>query len=258
MTLIINEIHTKGTLKNSFQIAAADRRITSSTGRYDSTRRKIFPIPYLKATVSYFGLAAYLNQGKWHYFSEWFPNFINSKAGKISTLKEFAFELQKTLNTLVGKTVLARNRSGIHISGYNSNDHPEFWYFSNISGMNEYYYLDPLEKYTEPTSDFLERDAMKDPFLWDQVSENIGNGTVIYRNGDIRTHALASEEIDEFMDRIFELPDFNNPSNIQEYASYVKFKFEIISMIYKKWTNNPIIAKPIDVYILKKNEIIKL
>lgn len=248
MSLIVNEIHIQNGFKRSFQIAAADRRITWK-GKYDSTRRKIFPIDYLKATISYFGLAAFPHNRRIKYMSEWLPEYIK-KSHSLTSLGDFALDLRNTLNSVIDPSTLGSNISGFHLSGFNSNGQPEFWYFSNIDGMEGFRYGSPTSKYANPSSDFLERDALKPPFKWDQ-EWSIDNGTQIYRNGDIRTHALASEEVDKVMDQIFMFSDFNRPATLKEYAHYVKFKFEIISFIYKKFTKVPIIARPIDVFIIE-------
>jgi hypothetical protein len=52
MTLVLNEIYLLNGLGKSFIVAAADRRISKPNGTYDSTRRKLFPIPYLNGAVS--------------------------------------------------------------------------------------------------------------------------------------------------------------------------------------------------------------
>jgi len=44
--------------------------------------------------------------------------------------------------------------------------------------------------------------------------------------------------------------DFKKPTTAQQYGEYVKFKFEIISYLYKKWAKIQIIARPIDVFML--------
>lgn len=63
MTLILNELKVFKNLEDSAWIVGADRRITmkvpGEATKYFDTRQKLFAIPYLGATVSYFGLAAY-------------------------------------------------------------------------------------------------------------------------------------------------------------------------------------------------------
>ncbi|NMB57091.1 hypothetical protein GYA19_04095 [Candidatus Beckwithbacteria bacterium] len=256
MTLIVNEIHILDGFRNTFQLAIADRRITRN-GKFDSNRKKILPIPYLKATVSYFGLASFIKNSKEIYLTDWLLLFIRNNS-TINNLKDFSNRLCQLLNKEIDKEILNRNISGFHISGYNNQGFPEFWHFSNINAMVGWNYGNVLPQYNQPTSDFLERDAIN-LFGWNgQNCDTNKNAIQFYRNGDIRTHVLAFEEIDKFMLQIFKLSDFNKLNNEEDYANYVKFKFELISLIYTNWAKNKIIGKPIDVYIFKKDYLKKL
>jgi len=251
MTLILNEIHLLNGLKDTFQIAAADRRITRGNN-IESPRKKLFAIPFLKATVSYFGLASFTKANKETYLSEWLPQFIRASS-HCSSLEQFSFELSETLNNTIPLKIRKENRSGFHLSGYNNISLPEFWHFSNIPGMTGLYYNKPVEKYGVPTSDFLNRDVISH-FKYDGINLNSAiNGVQTYRNGELITHVMASEELDKAMGKIMEYPNFNRPTTIELYADYVKFKFEIISFIYKNWAKKKIIAKPIDVIIIKRD-----
>jgi hypothetical protein len=223
MTLLINEIHLVDGLKNTFQIAAADRRITRGN-KIESPRRKLFPIPHLNSTVSYFGLAAFPKAGKEIYFSDWLPNFI-SKSHQYKNLEAFSNHLRDTLNMEIPFTYRKKYHSGFHLSGYREDGLPEFWHFSNISGMDGPYYKEPVEHYGKPTSDFLQRDAIN-LFHWDESDPaSAKNGGRVYRNGDIRTHAIVSEILDLAMNEIMKFEDFRRPKSIEDYADYVKFKF---------------------------------
>jgi hypothetical protein len=255
MTLIINEIHVRDGMADTFQIAAADRRIMKGD-KIESPRKKLFPIHYLNATVSYFGLASFTKHGKELYFSEWLPNFI-MHSSHIKDLETFANRLRDTLNSEIPSVYRKKYHSGFHLSGYRQDGLPEFWQFSNISGMEGPYYTDPIENYGKPSADFLNRDAIK-IFHWDEQDPKLAsNGIQIYRNGDIRAHAIVSEILDLALNELMKLPDFNRPKNIQEYADYVKFKFEFISYTYKHWAQKKIIAKPIDIIILTKDGLLE-
>lgn len=255
MTLILNEIHIHEGLNDSFQVSAADRRITCDN-KYDSTREKIFPINYLNATISYFGLAAFYKNGNLVYFSDWLPNFINQQAKTSTSLQIFSNNLRNELNIEISKDILSKNPSGFHICGYN-NGLPDFWYISNIGKMEGFYYKEIQSRYYEPSSHFLGRDAEK--LGWDHLNPNsVKYKEWFYRNGDIRSHALASEKIDDFMMKLLIFPDFKLPGSSEDYANYVKFKFEILSYIYKKFAQNEIIGRPIDVYVVTNKNIKKI
>ena len=93
-------------------IQVADRRITRG-GKFDSNRRKVFEIPYLKASVGYFGLAQPTSR---EYFSSWLPNVIRH-GHDIKTVKEFSEYLTDQLNKNVTKSLLETNPSGFHLCG---------------------------------------------------------------------------------------------------------------------------------------------
>ena len=250
MTLILNEIHLLDGLNKTVLVAAADRRISKPDRSYDSTRKKLFPIPYLNGAISYFGLAAFPPKGttKLQYLSNWLPNFINEQS-EVSDLQTFAQNLRDELHEVIPLAILQENASGFHICGYNSQGLPDFWYFSNIGRMEDFEYLDLKPRYDPPSSHFLERDARKE-FGWDGSNpSSVQSGNQLYRNGDIRAHVTAWKTLDYAFSRLFTFPNFKQPSSLDEYGEYVKFKFEVIAYFYKKWAKKEIIARPIDVFI---------
>jgi hypothetical protein len=256
MTLILNEIHLRHGFSDTFQIAAADRRIIRD-GKVENPRRKLFAIPYIKSTVSYYGRASFVNdKGKEVYFSEWLPAFIRDN-NNITSLEEFSKALQSALSSTISYEQKIDSPSGFHLSGYSRGDGlPEFWGFSNLTNSmdSEGNYKKPFKNYGEPTSDFLERDARNPEIHWDGVNpSSAGNALQIYRNGDIRTHVLASEALDFTMKNIMNLSGFKKADTIENYADYVKFKFEFLSYLYKNWARSQIISRPIDVIILTKS-----
>ena len=253
MTLILNEIKIENGLKNSYWICAADRRLTFE-GKFHSNRKKIFPIRYLNATVSYFGLAVWKIGVKEVYMSDLLRDFI-LKNTHCYSLDNFAIRLQFFLNGKVPKNLLKEYASGFHLSGFNNQGWPHFMHFSNVIDMDEFKYIKLINKYKEPWADFLERDAKKH-LNWDgQSSDKIDNKGFINRNGEIRTHALISQKFNLMMKEIFEISDFYNIDNQNKHADYVRFKFDFIAKLYEKWTDNKVIGKPIDLYILKSDGI---
>ncbi len=256
MTLILNEIRIEDGLENSYWICSADRRL-SFEGKFHSNRKKIFPIRNLNATVSYFGLAVWKISNKEVYMSDLIRNFILHNLD-CKTLDEFAFRLQTYLNKKVPRNLLKDYPSGFHLSGFKDNGWPHFMHFSNIGDMDEFKYIKLIDKYKNPWADFLERDA-KLHLHWDgESSDKIDNTGFIYRNGDIRTHALISKEFNSMMKKIFELDDFDKLIDFKKRADFVYFKFDFIAKLYENWTNNKIIGKPIDLYILKPDGILYL
>lgn len=249
MTLILNEIHLLNGLQTTLLIATADRQITKQDGTFDSLLTKLFAIPYLNGAVSYFGLATVYPKGQSQYLSTWMPDFIR-RHSSADNLQSFAERLRNEVSQIISPAVLQTCGSGFHICGYNSMGLPDFWYFSNIGGMKGFQYIDLKPQYTYPKSHFLCRGATK-VFGWDGNDPlSAKNGVQVYRNGDFRAHVAAWESLDEIFGRLFQFPDFKLPANPNEYGEYVKFKFEFIAYLYRKWAKKKIIGRPIDVLVL--------
>ena len=68
---------------------------------------------------------------------------------------------------------------------------------------------------------------------------------------DFRVHVAAWKSLDHIFVRLLQFLDFQRPSNPDEYGQYVKFKFELIAYLYKKWAKKKIIGRPIDVLVLR-------
>lgn len=255
MTLLLNEIHILGGLQNSFVICAADRRITNYAGGYE-TRQKLFKIDYIRGAVSFFGLAWFLDtKGRKKYISDFLPDFI-AKNSTAKNVKDFGEKLRIALHAFVPSALLAKHPSGFHICGYDDHHRPDFYYLTNIGKVENFEYKNLKDNYHRLTSDFLERDARKEG--WDGVdSRSIKNVVRIYRNGDFRAHAMASKKIDETMESLFTFSDFKEPKSVEDYGKYIRFKFDVIAFIYKRWAKIEGIGTPIDVLLLDGKTIKK-
>lgn len=256
MTLILNEITMLNGLSNAYWICAADRRITLN-GKFVSNRQKIFPIKYLNATVSFFGLAIWTKGDRKYFLSEIIKQFI-TKNSDLQSLDAFATKLNKELNSIVPKNLLKKYPTGIHFSGYNENGYPHFLHFSNVGRMEQNKYLDLQDSFKKPFADFMDRDVTE-VFKWDKKNPlSIRNGRQLYRNGDIATHVASSDIFDVMMKQIFDLPDFKKIKNHKQHAEYIKFKFDFIARLYETWANHKIIGKPIDIYVLTPKDMLYL
>jgi hypothetical protein len=248
MTLVLNEIHGMGSARQPLMIAAADRRVSNQDGSYHSSRRKLFRVPRLAGALSYFGLAAFPQGRSQTFLSDWLPNFIQHS--RPPSLADFAQELQNSLNAVVPSRLLSAQPSGLHLCGFDSGGRPDFWFISNIGGMNGFQYIDLRDSYLQPSSHFLGRDATE--FGLDLTTGRAQIGRVqIYRNGDFRVHAVASEALDAALSALRGFPDFRLPNTPAEYGAYVQFKFEVIAYVYKKLARRQIVARPIDVFVLE-------
>lgn len=248
MTLVLNEFHGRGPRLAPLIVAAADRRVSNADGSYHSTRRKLFALPRVSGAVSCFGLAGFDRQGHHVYFSEWLPAFI-ARTAAISP-GDFARALFQELNPIVGRRLLAGAPSGFHICGFDTQGRPDFWFMSNIGRMDGFEYTDLRPGYDPPASHLLGRDAPG--MRLDPLTGRAPVGSLqLYRNGDFRAHAVASEFIDRALASLGHFPDFQLPTTPAEYGEYVRFKFEVIAHIYKKWAHRKVIGTPIDVLVLQ-------
>lgn len=247
MTLITNEIQVLNGFYETVLVFAADRRITKPDGSYE-TRQKLFEIPYLRGGISYFGLAILLRGGKKEYMSDWLRMFIMHHSG-LRTLRDFAFELRDYLHVVIPADVLSRNPSGFHICGYNSQGFPEFWYLSNIGGMQDFAYTNLKPRYDDPREDFLNRDAKV--LGWDGTNPgSVENKGWVYRNGDVRGHVVAFQSLDEVLLNMVTFPDFKKPHNAEDLANWVRFKLTFVARFYKEYGKKQIIGTPIDAFSL--------
>lgn len=247
MTLVLNEIHILNGFNRTFIVAGADRRLLNPNGSYHAIRKKLFPIPYLKGAISYFGLAVLAWPNKTIYISDWIDAFIRRNS-QCNNLKSFSINLRDELNQVVSKNLLRQNHSGFHICGYGENNIPDFWFFSNCASR-DYNYTNLQDEYNVPSSHFLGRDAIASG--WNGSDKNsVENHVRFYRNGDFRAHVAAWESLDGILGQLAKFPDFKIPNTEQKYKEYVKFKFEIIAYFYKNWANKQIIGRPIDVLLI--------
>lgn len=283
MTLILNEIHIFKNLTDSVWIVAGDRRITMKVPgeptKYFDTRQKVFPIPYLHATVSYFGLSAFAAKVKadtsgkpelddkkrviverWSYMDDLVKGFITNNS-QIKTLSGFAKELRDHVDSKIDRNLLAIMESGFHLCGFNNNQLPEFHYFSNISSLDPqtFVYSGFLKNYGGVSEDFLNRDAREQLGFDGTNLESCSNSSWLYRNGDIQLQSFLWRSFDQMFGLwLRNFPNFKVPeikAPFTEYAEYVRFKFEVISYIYKKWSRRQNIGTPIDVYVLTPGKL---
>jgi len=250
MTLITNEIHMLDGFKKTVLVFAADQRISKLNGAFDSLRKKLFKIPYLSAGISYFGLAQVFPNGRRQYLSDWLPVFIRKNSGA-QNLGDFSSTLRDELHKIVPSSVLGANASGFHIGGYNAQGIPEFWFLTNIGGMDDFRYKDLAPRYSDPSSDFLRRDAVK--LGWDGTNPaSVASVIQIYRNGDFRAHVAAWEKLDGMLAQLLGFPDFRKPKTPDDLGKWVKFKLEVIAYFYKNFADREIISRPIDVFCLSR------
>ncbi len=192
MTMLITEIHCiNSLLSNGFIVFAADRRISRS-GNYEGSRKKIFPIPYLRAGIGFFGLAeVFITPTTSLPMSDWLSSFIRNNSS-LGTLSLFANKLAEQLNTAIPAQSRQKYISGFHIAGYTAGGMPEFWFVRNVEDDRK-----SITGVYAAREDFLSRDARVMGYDGVNASSIRTSFRQTYRNGDIRAHVTVWEKIDE-------------------------------------------------------------
>jgi hypothetical protein len=237
MTILANELRINQSIRNVTLIQVADRRITRG-GKFDSNRRKVFEIPYLKASVGYFGLAQPTSR---EYFSSWLPNVIRHGHG-IKTVKEFSEYLTDQLNKNVTKSLLETNPSGFHLCGLAEDGIPEFYFIRNIDRMEGPYYKGFKDAYS-CSEGFRTRDAITTNDGKKRPLSSLQNCIFWYVNGDLRSFWAFWMPATQFIDSISMDPEFPALKSDLERA---KWKLKVIAQLYEKYAKQKIVGGPID------------
>lgn len=235
MTLLITEIHPAGVLPDPVIIFGADRRI-SSKDRYHGTRKKLFAVPTIRAGIGFFGLAEFSSGTRRIDISEWLKGYIVTRSRTPGTLEELAHALTGELNSLVPLHLREKHISGFHLAGINKDGMPEFWFIRNVEDDKT-----TLTGKYSAREDFITRDAPK----------LITGEFATYRNGDIRGHVAAWELFDQAFMVLLNQKDFRRLKTSNDYADWLKFKMEVLSYFYKKYSRNSVIGSPIDTLVIK-------
>jgi len=244
MTLITTEIHVQKEICKSIIFMAADRCM-SRRGKHAGIARKIFPISNLKAGIGFFGIAEILINKQWKSMSPWLQNFI-AKNYNVGSMRSLARLLKKELDKNIPNDVKRKYPSGFHLTGFNSEGYPEFWFVTNIGGMKGTAYTN-LKDYFSISEDFLRRDLGK--LGYDGIKPTIpAIKNQCYRHGDTRAHIIVWEKFDRILMEFFSLPDFKPIKSVKGYEDLLRFKMQLIARIYKKWCRVSLISTPIDVF----------
>jgi hypothetical protein len=116
--------------------------------------------------------------------------------------------------------------------------------------MDGPFYKDFQDHYSI-SEDFLSRDARK--LGYDGASPILSKPLPwIYRNGDIRAHAAAFEQLDRILLTFMSFPDFKKLKTAADYEEFVRFKLGIVARIYGKYCTRSIIGTPIEVFTVTR------
>ena len=230
MTLIITHINRYGI------VHASDSNLTGSDHKDAGTGQKTFPITFLKAGLTIAG--SYSVSGIT--MDKWMNDFIErQQKNQGITLETFCKNLKDELQTKM-TTAEKMNGSLIHVAGYvefENTSHPEFWFISNVHGINEttgeYENVDETFAISE---DFWNRDcplghlmeAFKDEnvFYWQLYINGYAPGRIGYN--------VVSKKLDEFFSGIWGVKDwkFRQPKSLKEIEILVKLYMQVINDLF--------------------------
>jgi len=237
MTIQANELHIGKSITDSTWAHVSDRRI-SIGGKFHSNRRKTFEIPYLKASIGYFGLA---QPNGTDFFSSWVPNAIRHGAG-IKDLADFASFFEKRLNRDVSKAFLRKHPSGFHLCGFAADGFPEFYFIRNIESMDGAFYKGFRDSYYT-TEDFRSRDAIRHNDGRARSMKDLKDCIFFYVNGDLRSFWQFWRGATDFINAVSGDPTFKNIKTVGERA---RWKLEAFASFYEKHSKSQVIGRPID------------
>jgi hypothetical protein len=233
MTLLTTEVFDNLDVEKAVVVFAADRRISLSNQAYD-TREKIFRVPGMPAGIGYFGLAEVPTNTIKRPMSDWLLEFLQTHAS-MSSLADLANELVVELNAAIPEAWRWKYISGFHLAGFDQIAGVVFWYIRNVEDDRQTLFGEYRAR-----EDFRRRDG----------PELKAGAHMIYRNGDIRAHVLAWQEIDTSLGCLLELPEFHSLLTVQDYVSWVRFKMQTIARFYETFCTVSIIGEPIDAFAI--------
>jgi hypothetical protein len=181
-------------------------------------------VPCLKAGISCWGLGEIAGRST----DEWLLNFINNN-NTVTTLRGFAEELARQLNTLVTDQRVGEGIAGFHLAGfedYNGAPAPSFYHIHD--GISTVLRDRGL---SIDTSQFnANHDMPPDIFI-----RNIGSGNwYLTRNGDYYMYANIFSSLQTFFNSL--RPEgiiIPNSQNLRERAEYLIFQIRTMSEIYR-------------------------
>ncbi|HYV94818.1 MAG TPA: hypothetical protein VE978_23795 [Chitinophagales bacterium] len=230
MTLIVTYINRHGI------IHASDSNLTNSNDENAGSGQKTFAINYLNAGMT---VAGSYSVGGIH-MDVWLNDFIpKQEFVKGITLEKFSRALKDELQA---KMTASEKEGGsmIHIAGYveaNGKVHPEFWFITNVHGMNEqtgeYENVDETFGISE---DFWNRDCQRGNIMAAFKNENIFSRAHYFNgfsSGRMGYHALT-RELEKFFLELWRVPGwkFRPPKSLDDTERLVKLYMQIITELF--------------------------
>ncbi len=231
MTLLTTEIHC--TAQGEIVVFAADRRITRDKVA-DGTRPKIFRVPHCMVGIGYFGLAEVGPAETPIPMSVWLEDLF-FRIPPSTDPRTVAELLCERLNVDIPLEWRRSDPSGFHVAGLDSDGCAEFWFVRNLDDSGALAHSE-----YKCREDFKSRDKTALP----------DNAVQIYRNGDIRAHIAAWEQIDDSFGSLLGQESFRALVTTDDYLDWVKFKMELVARFYDRFAVESIIGDPIDAFAI--------
>jgi hypothetical protein len=166
--------------------------------------------------------------------SEWLQDlFYEVRPG--TSPADVAALLCERVNLAVPREWRDSEPSGFHVAGLGSDGRAEFWFVRNLNDDGSL-----THRAYEVREDFKSRDEPVLP----------ANAVQIYRNGDVRAHVVAWEQIDRSLGSLLGQQSFRALTGTADYVDWVKFKMELVAQFYERFAVESIIGAPIDAFAI--------
>jgi len=214
MTLILTHITRYGI------VHASDSNLTAN-GKSAGEGKKVFHIPRLNAGLSVAGSYAVGGTP----MNEWMQSFIDQPEPRGETqLGGFAESLRGALQKQM-RPEERKQGCFVHLAGYAADGqqyHPEFWYISNIHGIEK------NGKYSVPDADFK-----ADEEFWRYAERRAGwlffNGS---REGRFAINTLG-KSLNDYMSWVWSAGlGFRPPQSLKEVEGLVKLQMNMVTLLF--------------------------
>ena len=249
MTLLYTEITPEFPRRGRCVFFAADRRITPSGREKPRYYKKLIDIPYLNSALGFFGLAEFKRRQTVYRMADHLRDFVR-RQHTANSLPQLAARLADSLKSFIPSTLQRSERSGIHLAGIPFGALPEFWFVRNIDDEGN-----PTLGQYEAREDFLSRDARTQGFNGHDPATLPCQDAQLYRNGDILSHVVAWKALDDTLGRLLGVPQFRRIQTVEEYAKWIRFKMEVLTLFHKRFETPLLVGGPIDVIIKCQHDI---
>lgn len=224
MTLVLTELSPFGIAMAADSAVTVTNTITGLSYVKPNAALKLQVIPYLNAGISCWGLGIINGIPT----DEWLSKFIDTNSS-LGSLKEFADELAKQLNSQVPRNTTSEGRLGFHLAGfeiYNGTPTPSFYHIhEGISTTLQQRGITINPNQFNANHDMPPQECLKifaQSMIW------------ITRNGDYKLYAAIFGSLEELFLKLIKIGIMIPYSqNLSNRADYLVFQIRTISEIYR-------------------------